>query len=105
MKNNPDDPPVWRTEDGRYLSRSEYYREFADPKENTMVAHTKAEAPAPVAAKPPPAPKELTVAERAQALLDHVVQQAKHGAPISPYIVDELISIVGGMHGHKRDHA
>lgn len=59
------------------------------------------EATAPVAAKPPPAPKEPTINERAQALLTSMTEAARHNAPITHSHLTELAAVVNHMTGDK----
>jgi hypothetical protein len=54
--------------------------------------------------KPPVAPappKELTPPERLQALLTHLTDQAKHNAPITQWVLNELATVVNGLTGVK----
>jgi hypothetical protein len=73
---------------------------FQNPeRSNIMVAH-KDEAPV-----APKAPKEPTIVERAQALLDHVNHSAEHNAPLTREVVVELTAVINGLMGHKAPHA
>jgi len=67
----------------------------------TEAATHPAAAAKPVPPKPPAPPKELTPAERAQALLTHFTEQARHNAPITQWALSELQALVNGMTGNK----